>query len=68
MRMNNFRTFAALAAMSMATMETEPVESFPYPEPPPGSAKNRPSGSTPVPGGGAKERARRLAKMSKQET
>jgi hypothetical protein len=31
----------------------------------PGSARNRPSGSKPVAGGGVRERERRLAKMKK---
>lgn len=31
----------------------------------PGDRRNQPSGNTPVPGGGAKERAKRLARMEK---
>lgn len=64
MRVSNLRLAAALAMMSAAAVEAQPM--LPEGEPEPGSARNRPSGNTPVAGGGAKERARRLARMSKQ--
>lgn len=47
------------AALALAM----PSISFPEAAPEPGSARNRPSGNTPVPGGGAKERAKRIAQM-----
>ena len=40
----------------------------PASEPEHGSARNRPSGSVPVAGGGARERARRLARMEQSIT
>ena len=55
----------ALGALTAAAaLEASPA----YNQPPePGSRKNKPGGNTPVPGGGAKERARRMARMSTQE-
>lgn len=50
-------TLSMIGAMSTAPME-------PGVEAESGSARNRPSGSKPVAGGGARERARRLARMS----
>lgn len=50
---------AAMLAASIFMMEP-----LPGTEPEPGSARNRPSGSKPVSGGGARERARRLARMN----
>jgi hypothetical protein len=66
MRSNRTMMFAGvLGAMSAAMAVAAPME--PAAEPEPGSAHNRPSGSKPVPGGGAKERARRLARMPAAE-
>lgn len=59
---------AAAIAFGAADLATGLVALEPTTGPEPGSAKNRPGNNTPVPGGGARERARRLAKMSKQET
>lgn len=50
---------AVLGAAAGAALAAEPGT----PEPEPFSARNRPSGSKPVVGGGARERARRLARM-----
>jgi hypothetical protein len=54
---------AALAGMALPVSPMEPGA-----EPEPGSARNRPSGSRPIPGGGARERARRLARLTNPET
>lgn len=63
---NMRKAIIASAAMLMlgATLAAAPME--PNAEAEPGSARNKPSGSEPVSGGGAKERARRLARMSQQ--
>ncbi len=69
MRSNRTMMFAGvLGAASLAAAMAASPEFEPAAEPEPGSARNKPSGSTPVPGGGAKERARRLARLSKQQT
>ena len=58
------RAGIAAALLGPALAAAAPME--PGNEPEPGSARNKPSGSQPVAGGGARERARRLARMSKQ--
>lgn len=50
---------AMLALAGAAAFETGPSEPGAH-----GSARNKPSGNKPVAGGGAKERARRLARMT----
>lgn len=59
---SNMMAMAALAGMGMFALSAAPME--PSAEPEPGSARNRSSGSKPVAGGGARERARRLARMA----
>ena len=56
----NMRMAAALAMMSAGALAASPAME-PAVEPERGSRKNKPGGNTPVPGGGAKERARRLS-------
>lgn len=64
MRMNSTMAFAASMVLGAAMAQAAPME--PAAEPaPPGSARNKPSGSKPVPGGGARERERRLRRMNK---
>jgi hypothetical protein len=64
MRLTTNMSLAA-AVMAGAIMAAAPME--PGHEPEPGSARNRPSGNTPVSGGGQRERERRLARMAKQQ-
>ncbi len=65
MRSSRLAMFSALAVAGAAALAASPsIE--PSEEGRPGSARNRPSGSKPVPGGGAKERARRAARMAEQ--
>lgn len=69
MRMNRSMAFAASMVLGAAMAQAAPMEPS-APESEPGSTKYNPrrrSGSTPVPGGGAKERARRLARMTCNE-
>lgn len=56
---------AALFALAGAGMMS-PMQAIPDVELEPEPARNRPSGNTPVSGGGARERARRLARMAKE--
>lgn len=65
MRTNRTMAFAASMALGALMAQAAPME--PGAEPEPGTAKNRPSGSKPVPGGGARERERRLARIAKQQ-
>lgn len=59
---NTMLGFTAAAVMLSAGLAASPVMERGC-EPEPHSARNKPSGSKPVPGGGAKERARRAARM-----
>ncbi len=61
MRSRGMLSFAGVIGAAM--LAAAPM--IPDAEPEPGSARNRPSGSKPVSGGGARERARRLARMNK---
>lgn len=65
MRSSRTMMFAGvIGATAAALAAAAPME--PDAQPEPGSAKDRPGHNTPVPGGGARERARRLRQMSKQ--
>lgn len=64
MRSSRTMMFAGVfGAVSAAMAVAAPME--PSAEPEPGSVRNRPSGSKPVPGGGERERERRLRRMNK---
>lgn len=64
MRISPIAAMAAMASLASAAAYEEPMGGSPRP----GSARNRPSGSKPVAGGGAKERARRAARMAQSST
>ncbi len=54
--------FGMLSLLSASVLAAA-ASPIPFAEPEPGSARNRPSGSKPVSGGGSRERARRLARI-----
>ena len=59
------RTGMLAAAMMMAASASMTPMEPNAPEPERGSARHKPGSNTPVPGGGAKERAKRIAQMEK---
>lgn len=66
--MRTTRLGIGLAGLALASMMSVPAALLePASEPAHGSRKNKPSGSRPVAGGGAKERARRLARMEQDK-
>jgi len=65
MRSNRTMMFAGILGASSLALSAAAALAGPAEDPVPGSARNRPSGSKPVSGGGARERARRIAYMQK---
>lgn len=61
MRLYNHSAVTAALMIQMASVEARATAPEDMPQDRP--TRNRPSGNTPVPGGGARERARRLARM-----
>lgn len=65
MRPRNLGLYGLGLAIASALAAAEPL---PETEAnPPGSARNKPSGSKPVPGGGKRERERRMARLGGKE-
>jgi len=65
--MNALAALAMTGALDVASPAID-LEPSAGPAEPTIRTRHKPSGSQPVPGGGARERARRLARMSKQQS